>query len=127
MMDEKKHIMKKSLWIIILVLVLFGIETPGQVTAIKAGKLVMPDSGETLTNQVILVEGSKIKALGGDVQIPSGATVIDLTSSTVLPGLFDCHSHMAFLINARGPERGSLYFYDLTHTNAERAIHAVVN
>ena len=127
MMDKKKHIMKKSLWTIILVLVLFGIETPAQVTAIKAGKLVLPDSGETLTNQVILVEGSKIKAVGGDVQIPSGATVIDLTSSTVLPGLFDCHSHMAFLINARGPERGSLYFYDLTHTNAERAIHAVVN
>jgi imidazolonepropionase-like amidohydrolase len=34
---------------------------------------------------------------------------------------------MAFLINARGRERGSLHFYDLTHTNAERAIHGVVN
>jgi len=45
----------------------------------------------------------------------------------VLPGLFDCHTHMAFLINRRGRERGSLYFYDLTHTNAERTLHAVVN
>src|ERR671912_1729141 len=34
---------------------------------------------------------------------------------------------MAFLIRRQGRERGSLFFYDLTHTNAERAIHAVVN
>ena len=119
--------MKKNLWIVFFALVLFGIETPAQVTAIKAGKLVLPDSGKTLTNQVILVEGTKIKAVGGDVQIPSGATIVDLTGSTVLPGLFDCHAHMAFLIHQRGRELGSLYFYDLTHTNAERAIHAVVN
>lgn len=97
------------------------------VTAIKAGKLVMPETGTILTNQIILVEGSRIKAVGGDVQIPAGAKVIDLSKSTVLPGLFACHEHMAFLIRRQGPERGSLFFYDLTHTNAERAIHAVVN
>jgi imidazolonepropionase-like amidohydrolase len=35
---------------------------------------------------------------------------------------------MAFLIGGRrSRERGSLFFYDLTHTNAERTIHAVVN
>ena len=64
----KEHTMKKSLWIVILILVFFGIESRAQVTAIKAGKLVLPDTGEALTNQVILVEDSKIKAVGGDVQ-----------------------------------------------------------
>ena len=98
-----------------------------QVTAIKAGKLVMPETGTTLTNQIILVEGTRIKAVGPDVPIPAGATVIDLSKSTVLPGLFACHEHMAFLIQREGRERGSLFFYDITHTNAERAIHGVVN
>ena len=110
-----------------LFLLVCTINSFAQVTAIKAGKLVVPETGTTLTNQIILVEGSRIKAVGADVQIPAGAKIIDLSKSTVLPGLFACHEHMAFLIRRQGPERGSLFFYDLTHTNAERAIHGVVN
>jgi imidazolonepropionase-like amidohydrolase len=109
------------------VLVLSAANVFGQVTAIKAGKLLVPETGTTLNNQIILVEAGRIKAVGGEVQIPAGATVIDLSKSTVLPGLFACHEHLAFLIRRQGPERGSLFFYDLTHTNAERAIHGVVN
>jgi imidazolonepropionase-like amidohydrolase len=119
--------MKRTFGLAFVILVLSAISAFAQVTAIKAGKLVMPETGTTLNNQVILVEGSRIKAVGSDLQIPADAKVIDLSKSTVLPGLFDCHSHMAFLIRAKGPERGSLFFYDLTHTNAERAIHGVVN
>lgn len=117
----------KRIFGLVLVLAVCAVSAFAQVTAIKAGKLVMPETGTTLTNQVILVEAGRIKSVGGDVQIPAGATVIDLSKSTVLPGLFACHEHMAFLIQARGRERGSLFFYDITHTNAERAIHAVVN
>ncbi|MDQ1610815.1 MAG: hypothetical protein QOG00_746 [Pyrinomonadaceae bacterium] len=121
--------MKRFLCLAVFVFVL-GVAaiSAQQVTAIKAGKLVVPETGTTLTNQIILVEGARIKAVGADVQIPAGATVIDLSRQTVLPGLFDCHTHMAFLIGGRRTrERGSLFFYDLTHTNAERAIHGVVN
>lgn len=121
--------MKRILRLAFFVLFLAGVETAAfaRVTAIKAGKLVVPETGATLNNQIILVEGARIREVGANVQIPAGANVIDLSRSTVLPGLFDCHTHMAFLINAKGREQGSLHFYDLTHTNAERAIHAVVN
>ena len=119
--------MKRIFGLALIVMILSAVNALAQVTAIKAGKLAMPETGTTLTNQIILVEAGRIKAVGGDVPIPAGATVIDLSKSTVLPGLFACHEHMAFLIRRQGPERGSLFFYDITHTNAERAIHAVVN
>jgi imidazolonepropionase-like amidohydrolase len=97
------------------------------ITAIKAGKLVVPETGETLLNQVIIIDGARIKEVGAGLPIPAGANVVDLSRSTVLPGLFDCHAHMAMLINREGNERGSLYFYDLSKTTAQRTVHAVVN
>jgi imidazolonepropionase-like amidohydrolase len=66
-----------------------------QITAIRAGKLIDPDSGAVLTNQIILISQNKIEAVGNNVTIPSNAKIIDLTKMTVLPGLIDCHTHLA--------------------------------
>ena len=64
-------------------------------TAIKAGHLVDVESGRVLDKQVVLVRGGKIEAVGSDVKIPAGAKVTDLSNKTVLPGLIDCHTHLA--------------------------------
>jgi imidazolonepropionase-like amidohydrolase len=74
------------------------------VTAIKAGKLIDADAGAVLSNQIVLIRGDKIAAVGKekDVTIPGGATVVDLSNMTVLPGLIDCHTHLA-----DGSENGS--------------------
>src|SRR5258705_6654012 len=66
-----------------------------QVTAIKAGRLVDPDAGTVLNDQIILIRENRIEAVGKGLSIPNGATVIDLTQMTVLPGLIDCHTHVA--------------------------------
>jgi imidazolonepropionase-like amidohydrolase len=66
-----------------------------QVTAVRAGRLIDPDSGTVLTNQVILIKDGKIQAVGGALALPANATVIDLSQKTVLPGLIDCHTHVA--------------------------------
>jgi imidazolonepropionase-like amidohydrolase len=66
-----------------------------QVTAIRAGKLIDPDSGTVLSGQTILIRDGKIDAVGNNVTIPPNATIIDLGKLTVLPGLIDCHTHLA--------------------------------
>ena len=52
----------------------------GQVTVIRAGRLVDPDSGTVLTDQKILIVGNKISAVGKELRIPGDAKWIDLST-----------------------------------------------
>jgi len=97
-----------------------------QVTAIRAGRVVDPDAGTAAENQVILVENGRISAIGGNVAIPAGATVIDLSTSTVSPGLVDAHAHLCMAVQARR-DGGNYYYTTLRDPDAMRAIQGVVN
>jgi imidazolonepropionase-like amidohydrolase len=66
-----------------------------QVTVVKAGKLVDPETGKVLSDQTILIRDRRIEKVGAALAIPDGAKVIDLSRMTVLPGLIDCHTHLA--------------------------------
>jgi imidazolonepropionase-like amidohydrolase len=62
--------------------------------AIRAARLIDGRGGPPLTNAVILIDSTRITAVGSNLPIPSGTTVVDLGSATVLPGLIDCHTHI---------------------------------
>jgi imidazolonepropionase-like amidohydrolase len=91
--------------------------------AIRAGRLIDPDSGTATANQIILVEGERITAIGPDLTIPAGADVIDLSKLTVLPGLVDAHTHLA-LTYKEIPENNIYYFTFVSDSTAIRAIQA---
>lgn len=110
--------------LVALTLFLLCAAARAQVTVIKAGRLVDPEAGTAAANQVIVVEGRKIKAVGPNLPIPAGATVIDLSAYTVLPGLFDAHTH---LCESTPPEDRDLYSQDIRTTGAWRAILGTVN
>ncbi len=58
------------------------------------GAIVMTAAGKTYARADLLVEGSKITAVGEDLPVPAGATVIDLAGKTLTPGIIDTHSHL---------------------------------
>jgi imidazolonepropionase-like amidohydrolase len=97
-----------------------------QVTAIRAGRVVDPDAGTAAEKQVILVENGRITAIGSNVAIPAGARVIDLSASTVSPGLVDAHTHLCMGVQARR-DGGSYYYTTLRDPDAMRAVQGVVN
>jgi imidazolonepropionase-like amidohydrolase len=66
----------------------------GRHLAIRAARLVDGRGGPPLQNAVILIDSTRITAVGVDLAIPAGTRVIDLGQATVLPGLIDCHTHI---------------------------------
>jgi len=97
-----------------------------QVTAIRAGLLVDPESGTSTENVVILVEDGRFGAIGPDVTIPAGAEVVDLSNLTVVPGLVDAHNHLALTYKDE-PESNVYYLTYMLDSTPLRAIQAASN
>ncbi|MEX0691427.1 MAG: amidohydrolase family protein, partial [Gemmatimonadales bacterium] len=66
----------------------------GRLVAITNATILTAANG-TIANGTIVIRDGRIAALGANVPVPNGATVIDATGRFVIPGIIDSHSHMA--------------------------------
>jgi len=90
-------------------------------TAIRAGSVIDGKSDRPRRDQVIVIHGNRIESVtdAATAKIPAGATVIDLSKTTVLPGLIDSHTHI--FLQGEDPAQGG---YDANILNAPLALRA---
>ena len=65
-----------------------------EVTLIKSGTILTVTQG-MIENGDVLIRDGKIAEVGKGLKAPEGAKVIDATGLFVMPGIIDCHSHIA--------------------------------
>jgi len=68
-----------------------------QVTAFEGARLIVGDGSAPIANATIVVNGARIVQAGpaASVQVPAGATRVNLAGKTVMPMILDTHVHLS--------------------------------
>jgi imidazolonepropionase-like amidohydrolase len=78
---------------VLLVLLPAAIAEAQTITAIT-GARVIDGTGTPARVETVVISGNRIVAVSDHAEIPAGARVIDATGETLVPGLFDLHTHL---------------------------------
>src|SRR5438552_317126 len=60
------------------------------------GATVVDGTGAAPVKATVLMRGDRIAAVGPDVEVPANARVIRAEGQTLIPGLFDLHTHLPY-------------------------------
>ena len=66
-------------------------------TVFEGARLIAGDGGQVIEDAVLIVEEGRFTEVGrrGDVDVPDGATRVDLAGRTVMPALINAHMHLS--------------------------------
>ena len=69
----------------------------GVATALTGVRIIDGTGRAPIENGTIVIRDGKIVAAGAGVQVPTGATRVDLAGKTVMPGMINAHGHVQHL------------------------------
>ncbi len=108
-------------------LAIYSLSAVAAPLAVKCGALLDVRAGKLIPGAVIVIDGDKIRQVYAQGVVPQGAEVIDLSSSTCLPGLIDAHVHLTSNARRRGYQTLGVSVPRRTVTgvmNARTTLHA---
>ena len=90
-------------------------DVPQGKVALTGARIITMKGDEVIENGTIVVDRNRIVAVGAssDVDVPSGAHVIDVSGKTIMPGLVDVHAHMWHSFTGISPQQSWMYLANL--------------
>ena len=94
---------------------------------VRAGVLIDGSGGPPRREQIVVVRGERIESVldASAALVPAGASVVDLSRATVLPGLIDAHTHV--FLQGEDPAEGGYDAQLLRQGLAYRAARATIS
>jgi Tol biopolymer transport system component len=76
----------------------------GDALVLRGATIVTMHGDDVVSPGDVVIRGNRIEGVGvtGDIGVPSGATIVDVSGDIVLPGFIDTHSHMASQTGLKG-------------------------
>ena len=92
-------------------------DAPKGAVVLRGGRALTMKGKEVIENADVVVRDDRIVAVGprGQVSIPGGARIIDVTGKTLTPGFVDVHYHSQWLIPEIHPAQAWQYLTTLAY------------
>jgi hypothetical protein len=92
-------------------------DIPRGSVVLRGGRVLTMKGHEILDSADVVVTDNRIVAVGrtGEVGIPDGARIVDVSGKTVMPGLVDTHYHPQWLVPEIHPEQTWQYLTNLAY------------
>lgn len=92
-------------------------DKPNETVAFVGARIITMKNAESaqevIENGTVLVQGTKILAVGSTVNVPANARIIDATGKTLFPGIIDVHAHASHFNTGVVPQQNWAYYANL--------------
>jgi imidazolonepropionase-like amidohydrolase len=85
-------------------------QAPSGVTALTGARVIDGTGAAPLERATIIISGGRVQAVGGaaEVTIPPGASRVDVSGKTIMPGIINSHGHVDAARGSTAPVRDQL-------------------